>query len=129
MQLHFFPISFWFELLSLLISIILIKKLRGSFLIYFIPILFVIILAEFYGTYLKFVSHKPNGWVYNILSLIQFPFWINLFRYNFKGGSIKKLCVFLAFLFSLFALSNILFLQGFNFFNKFEVLRAVAHRN
>ena len=117
-----FPISFWFELLSFLVSLLLIKRLRSSNLYYFIPLLLTVVLGEFIGAYLKFVLHKNNGWLYNILTLIQFSFWIFLFKQFLKKTIHKKMSFLLLLVFFSFGLLNLFLIQGFRYFNHYTLI-------
>lgn len=126
MSISAFPISFWFELLSFLISLVVIKKLRSSYFLIFIPFLFLVIFGEYWGTHLKFVNHRHNGWLYNIMNLIQFSFWILLFRENIQHPFFKKMYLFLFFVFFLFGVTNLFFVQGIISFNNYTLIAGSA---
>ena len=102
MSLSYLPVEFWFEALSLIVSILVIKRLKGSFLAFIVPMLAITVACEFAGAYYKHVLHQSNGWIYNIVTLTQVGFWLLLFQDLIKGGLAKKVSstLLIAFFFS-----------------------------
>src|SRR5687768_4527278 len=122
MTLKVLPLSFWFELLSLLIAFFSIKRLRGSAFILFIPFLFIVVTGEFVGAYMKYELHLANGWLYNILSVIQFFFWIFFLTQFFKRNIYRQGSLLLLICLMLFAGINMIFIQGFKNFNHYTLI-------
>jgi hypothetical protein len=121
-----FPFPFWIELVSFLISLILIKKLMSSSMTYLLFILSVNIIVEFIGMYLKYIDHKQTAWLYNLLTIIQFPLWILLFDKHISGTFMKRVAKIVILMFLLFAISNLFFIQGIRSFNNYTLILGSA---
>jgi len=116
------PFFFWAELLSLIVSIAVFRKLQGSFYLWFIPFLILIVGIEIGGLYIKNVLGERNGWLYNLSLLIEFPFLLLLFRNQAEAKATKKLITVILILFSVFASLNITVIQGFWNFNNYTLI-------
>ena len=121
MNFNFFPISYWFELLSLVVCIYHLNRLKGSSLILFLPLLLCVVVGEFIGIYLSFIN-TDNSFLYNLLTIIQFTFWYIIFYKNFKTISPKRLTKYLGIIFLLFAFFNLFFFQSFFYFNNYTLI-------
>ena len=111
------PIHIYFEIAALLTSIILWFKLRHSKLFWLLPFLFLIVFVELTGRYIRAELHKPNAWLYNLSVPIEYLFYAFLFYLSFQRKAFKKAAVIFLIGFSIFAVSNILFIQGISKFN------------
>lgn len=117
-----FPIFFWFEVFSFLISLLCFRQLKKSFLIYFVPFLFLIALAEFFGAYLPLVLHKSNIPIYNTLNFIIVPFYLFFFRYYIMSKRIQRIIILFVTMFFAFSFFNIVWLQKPYQFNHWTFL-------
>jgi hypothetical protein len=116
------PIFFWFELLSLVIGTILIKRLRGSILVYFIPVLLITVAAESVGLYYKLFLHKYNGQIYNLLLFVQLPFFIFLLRAYIQTKTTKDFALIILVAFLVYGVINFVFIQGKSRFNNHTLI-------
>ncbi len=117
-----FPLPFWFEFMSLLISIILIRRLINASMGYLILILTVNVTVECIGMYLKYFEHKQTAWLYNILTIIQIPLWVVLFKKQTDNFFLRKKWMFIVFVFLAFAFTNLFILQGPKQFNNYTLI-------
>jgi phosphoglycerol transferase MdoB-like AlkP superfamily enzyme len=62
--MEFFKISYLFELIALVTSLFLYKKLKGSFLQWMPLFLFFIFYGEMGGAYFFYILKKPNSHIY-----------------------------------------------------------------
>ena len=111
------PIHIYFEIAALLTSIILWYKLRHSSLFWLLPYLAFIVGIELTGRYIRTELRQPNAWLYNISVPIEFLFYGFIFYLHYNRYSFIQLAKFFLILFAVFALCNILFIQGFQSFN------------
>lgn len=74
-----FSIQHYFEFLSLLVSLLCLKKLKNSFMIFFVPYLLLILEIEILAKYLHVTYALSTGWMYNILNLISHFFFAFIF--------------------------------------------------
>lgn len=72
-------IQHYFEFLSLLISIIYIGKLRNSFMVAFVPYLFIILVVELLAKYLYINYQYNTAWIYNLINLFSHAFYAFIF--------------------------------------------------
>lgn len=121
-----FPLPFWFELMSLLISLCLIKRLINNSMAYLILILFANIFVEFIGMYFKYIEHKQTAWLYNILTIVQFPLWIFLFGKHTPVTTFKNAVRIIVITFLFFAIGDLFFIQGIKNFNNYTLITGSA---
>ena len=116
-------LDFYFEVLSLLISIFLYKDLKTTKMVYFIQFLLLTVIAESIG-YLSVLYNvgNKNYRIYNIFNLIEFIFYAFLFYYNFKIPVLKKIVLVFIPLLLIFSLTNYIFLQGPEHFHTYTLL-------
>jgi hypothetical protein len=126
MILQNFPLPFWFELLSLVVSLLVINRLRNSVLFLFVFLLSLVVLVEFIGMYLKYIKNDETGWLYNIFTIIQFPIWIQIFKNQLQYQGIKLGANLLLLFFISFALLNLFFFQGIRDFNNYSLITGSA---
>ncbi len=108
-----FPLYFYFETGSLLISIAVLYKFNNKPLCWFIPFLLMIVCAELTGLYYQKVLHKSNAWLFNITIPIEYLF------YGFMIGSLcftknyKKTAFSLTGMYLVWAVLNLVFFQDY----------------
>lgn len=76
-------VQHYFEFLSLLLSLIYVRKLKSSFMISFVPYLLLVLVIELVAKYLYVTYALSTGWMYNILNLISHFFYAFIF-YRFS---------------------------------------------
>lgn len=116
-------LDFYFEVMSLVISIFLYKDLKTTKMVYFIPFLLLTVTVEFIG-YLSVLYNvgNKNYRIYNLFNLVEFLFYAYLFYYNFKISILKKFVIAFIPLLIAFSLFNYLFLQGIDHFHTYTLL-------
>jgi len=104
-------------LISLLAVIFFYKKLQPKWLqLFFYFLLYTLVTeigAVLYSQYLR----KSNHFIINIYLLINFSFYLLIFFKTFEKKSLKSFIRIAFILFILFYSFNILFIEGFYFFN------------
>lgn len=114
-----FSFQIYFELLSFLLSLAAFNKLRKTPFVFFIPFLFLTILAEVAGSYVGNTLKLNNHWVYNIFTPIEFVFYSFLFSQYLATFWLKKIVqVFIPF-YIIAVLINQIFVQGFFTFHSY----------
>jgi hypothetical protein len=114
-----FPLTpfYYFEIGALLISVVFLYKFDHRPLRWFIPFLLLIVCTELTARYYRRVLHEPNTWLYNISIPVEYLF------YGFIIGSLcltqpyKRIIFYTTFIFGLFAVINLFFIQGFMVLN------------
>ena len=96
-------IHHYVEIAAFLISMLCIKKLRHSPLIWFVPYLFFIVFVEISGKYYASVLHKRNGWIYNISVPLEYLFYSFIFYIHLAQPWFKKIVITGSTLFALYA--------------------------
>lgn len=116
-------LDFYFEVMSLVISIFLYKDLKTTKMVYFIPFLLLTVTVEFIG-YLSVLYNvgNKNYRIYNLFNLVEFIFYAFLFYHNFKISILKKFVIAFISLLIAFSLFNYLFLQGIDHFHTYTLL-------
>ena len=114
-----FPLSIqiYFEIAALITSIVFWYKLRYTKLSWLLLFLIFIVAIELTGRYLRTELRQPNAWLYNISVPVEFLFYGFIFYLHYNRNSFIQLAKFFLILFAVFALCNILFIQGFQKFN------------
>lgn len=114
-----FPLSIhiYFEIGALLVSLIFWNKIKNTSLRLLPLFLLFVVGAEMYGRYLSVVLHRPNAWLYNFTVPIEYLFYALLFYMHYTKRSYRTICLYFLFLFPVFVLINILFIQGSYKFN------------
>jgi hypothetical protein len=111
------PVFHYFAIGAFIISVVVLYRFDHKPLRWFIPFLFVMVSTELAGRYIRKVLHEPNVWLYNISIPIEYLF------YGFIIGSLcvnirfKKIIFYLTFCLGIWAVVNLLFIQGFNDLN------------
>lgn len=89
----------------------------------FIPFIALIVLVEFGGRFIKYeLAVYSNQWLYNMLLPVYFPFYFWAFSFIPLLQPYKKSIRWGIFSFLLFALLNLLFIQGFQYFNGYTYI-------
>ncbi len=83
-------IQHYFEFLSLLVSFLAIGKLKNSFLISFVPYLFIVLVVEILAKYVYITHHYNTAWMYNLMNLFSNLFYGFIFYSFAKGKRHKK---------------------------------------
>lgn len=112
----------YFELLSLLVALYFIKRLRGSYLILFVPFLILTNVQE-WGSYFGYLAiNGTNTLSLNIFNLIEFLFYSYIFYINTNSITIRRRIIFLAGALVIIILFNYLFIQGAGVFLSYSYL-------
>ncbi|MES2829500.1 MAG: hypothetical protein V4687_15170 [Bacteroidota bacterium] len=74
-----FSIQHYFEFLSLMVATFCIIKVRNSFLVLFIPYLFIVLGVELYSKYMYVTYQTSTVWLYSALTLLSQLFYSFLF--------------------------------------------------
>jgi hypothetical protein len=111
------PIHIYFEIASLIAGMIFWYKLRYSKLCWLLPYLVFIIAIEFTGRYIRTELRQPNSWLYNMSVPIEYLFYGFLFCLHYTTRIFFRISSYFLMIFTAFAISNILFIQGFQRFN------------
>lgn len=117
----FLPLHILFEFLALFTGLILYLKINQKFrpLVWFLVF---ILVTELLGLYIGRVLQKSNHRLYNITSPLSFIFYFFLFRSLIKAPFWKKLIIIWMTVFLAFSCINLLFWQGFGFFNSYTMM-------
>ena len=102
---------------ALLTSLIFLDKLRFSKLYRLLPFMIFIVSIELTGRYIRTGLHQPNAWLYNLSVPIEYLFYTFLFYLNYQRKVYKQAAVAFLISFTIFSVSNILFIQGIERFN------------
>jgi hypothetical protein len=111
------PLHIYFEIGALLISIFCWRSLGNSRLKWFLPFLIFIVLVELTGRYFSRELKQPNAWLYNLSIPIEYLFYCLLFLSYYKQVVNRIVAKSFLFLFTLFAIVNFVFMEGFTKFN------------
>jgi len=76
-----------------------------------------IVSIELTGRYIRTGLHQPNAWLYNLSVPIEYLFYTFLFYLNYQRKVYKQAAVAFLISFTIFSVSNILFIQGIERFN------------
>lgn len=107
-------LNHYVEILSLLISVIFIGKLRKSFLIAFVPYLLVILIVELAASFVYQKYKLPSGWMYNILNLVSHIFYAYIF---FRFSTVKKHRQIYIYLTAAYVVGSLAYYCGTSFYN------------
>jgi hypothetical protein len=110
-----FPLSKFdiIEILCLFTGIFLYPVLKKSVFRYLVWLLMIVVIAELSGRYESRVLHKPNAWIFNISTNIEFIVYGVIFYKTYHFPKFKKLVFYFLWIFPFMALINIIFIQGF----------------
>ncbi len=114
--MSFLPVYFYFIALSFFVSLVVYSSPRHPYLKIFPPFLFATMVAEYAGSYLKYI-HEPNAFIYNFFSVIEFVFYMFLISLIIKNGKVKKIIRLGSLLYAMVSIGNILFFQGMERFH------------
>src|SRR5688572_6352391 len=87
------PLNMYFELAAFLTAAILWRSLDRCGLRWFIPFLFIIVVAEFSGRYLYKELKQPNAWVYSFVVPIEYLFYAGIFWLHFKRSVNRSIAI------------------------------------
>jgi hypothetical protein len=113
----------YFQLLSLLLSIVFYRGLKAFKLLGFIPLLIIVCFTEFTAANFSFVGLHNNHGIYNWYLIMSTPiiFYIFLQILAYKSW-MRSLYLTIAALLILFILFNFFFIQGTIKFNTFSLI-------
>jgi hypothetical protein len=111
------PIHIYFEIAALGASIIFWYKLRDTRLQWLLPFMIFIVGIELTGRYIRTELQQPNAWLYNLSVPIEYLFYGFLFYLHFQRKVFRQAAMVFLIGFSIFAICNILFIQGIERFN------------
>jgi len=116
------PPDIWIEIFAFLLCLIQFRKIKASILKWFLPFLLLTNIVE-WGNYFKWYNyHHTNNWIFNIFNPIEFCFYGFLYYQTLLSKSGRN-NVFYCCLFILITyLVNILFIQGFLYFDSYSYL-------
>jgi hypothetical protein len=108
-----FPLSphNYFEIATLLVSIIFWPKLKETNFRWLLPFMIFIVAVEMYGRYLRNDLRQPNAWLYNYSIPVEYLFYATLFYLYHKKKSFKRISLGFMILFIVFVGINFL-IQG-----------------
>lgn len=104
-------------LLCFLTSIFCFRKLKQSVLVWFIPLLGIVLVVEWGSVFRNFQINGSNHWIFNILTTIEFVFYFCLFYHAPNQLKAKTAAFFTAVFFPVVVIANCIFFQGFNQFH------------
>lgn len=110
-----FPLTLdtYFEIAALLVSILCYSSIRDKSFKWFIPFLFMIVLVELAGRYIRTQMMLTNSWLYNISIPVEYFFYTYLFYKNYQLPVLKKMAKGLLFIIPVASAFNTIFIQGF----------------
>lgn len=88
-------INHYFEALSLLVAIISYRRLKGSFMLLFIPFLGLTLLSELSSDYIYQVYGTSTTWIYKILNPLSQCFYAYIFYQLASDQKLKKIILIL----------------------------------
>lgn len=112
----------YFELASLVVALVMARKLWGSPFFLFIPFLLLTNVQEWGSHYGLFSIHKSNSLSLNIFTNIEFVFYAWFFYRYTEGSDHKRRILILTAIYIILAVTNILFIQGVYRFHSFSYL-------
>lgn len=111
------PKHIYFELGAFIISLFCYQKIRDKPLLWFIPFLLFIVLVELSGLYITREIGVSNTRLFNFTIPVEHFFYTYIFYKNFKTPLFRKIAQSLLVFIPLFALFNMIFIQGFILLN------------
>lgn len=111
------PIHIYFEIAALLASLIFWYKLKQITLCWLLPFMIFIVSIELTGRYIRTELHKPNAWLYNLSVPIEYLFYAFLFYLHYQRKIFRQAAIAFLIGFLIFAVCNIMFIQGIERFN------------
>lgn len=112
----------WFELLAFITSIVVLKKTRGTALVFFIPFLLLVNVYEIGTIKGWFTSKVSNHFAGNIFMPVHFSFYLGLLLAVFSSIQTKKIVVVNWLVLMALYLINLLFIQGMDKYNSYTYL-------
>lgn len=107
----------YFELLSLIVSIICLSRIRSLYFIWFIPFLAITLFTELFANYTYYIKHLHTGWMYNLLNPVTQTFYTYIF---YKLAKSKTYRVFLVTCNSIYIAFYIIYYMIFSNINDFN---------
>ena len=111
------------EYITLLVAIFLLHNKRTGRWQLFIPMLFVIVVAETLGWYFRYFLHRSNAWIFNINMIITISFMLWMLATAAIPYSIRKVIHLFLVIFIVFAVTNLFLFEGITHYDQYtEVL-------
>lgn len=85
-----------------------------------------VLVFESVGFYFKYQGVYNNGWLYNILTILQIPLWILLISNQIADKVLKRIIHILLLLFIGGGILNVLVFQGIWHFNNYTLISGSA---
>ena len=110
-----FPLApfIYFEISAFIISVVFLYKFNHKPLRWFIPFLLLMVTVELTGSYLRRELGQSNTWLYNISITTEYLFYGLIIGSLCFTKSFKKVIFYTTFIFGIWAVINLLFIQGF----------------
>src|ERR1700742_4525945 len=113
----------YFQILSLLLSIVYSKGLRKFKISLFIPLLLIVCVTEFIGSNRAYFGWKNNYLLYDWYLIVTLPITYYIFyRMLEYAGAVRVIFFSLGFLLLTFMLLNLFFIQGTDQFNTYSLI-------
>jgi hypothetical protein len=112
----------YFETGALIVSVLSYRAIKGTAFRLFPLFLFLTVLVELAGRYMRVVLHQHNTWLYNISTTLEFIFYAYIFNRTFHTGTYKRLAGQFMIFYPLAVLSNMTFIQGFIVFHSYTMI-------
>lgn len=112
----------WFELLALIVSILVLKKTRGTALVFFVPFLLLVNVYEIGTIKGWFTTENSNHLAGNIFMPVHFSFYLGLLLTVFYNRRVKKVIVANWIILMILYLANLIFIQGMDKYNSYTYL-------
>ena len=107
------------ECITFFAAILLLHKKEIGRWRLFIPMLFIIVSVETLGWYFRYYLSRPNPWIFNLNMIVTDVFILWMLSTGIKSAGIRKITISLVSLFVLFAVGNLLFIQGIQQYNQY----------
>ena len=116
------PIHIYFETAAFLTSVIFWTKIKSSKFRWFLPFLFLMLVVELIGWYLrKGLGFETNGYLYNFSVPIEYLFYSWLFLKTYQTASLQKIAQLFIYGFTVFC-AIIFLVRGIYWFNSIILL-------
>jgi hypothetical protein len=100
------------EIICLLSGLFLYSSLRHSVFRWLVWLMLLVVVAELSGRYLSRVLHKPNAWIFNISTNIEFVIYSMMFYKTYTFRQFRQTALIFLCFYPVIAAINIIFIQG-----------------
>lgn len=110
--MNLYDVITYLELITALVGLFYYRKYSGSYLKYFLYLLWLVILIEAVMSLLKInYSHLRNNFIYNVLTTLQYVYYFLLYYHTMKTRTYKKWVLAFMFVFVVSVLINFIWVQ------------------